>query len=231
LESRKYVDNSVYMTNIARRDRSVYNAGVAKIDKKRRPNLPASERILLTAHDLFYREGIRATGIDRVIAEAGVTKVTFYRHFPSKNALICAFLEHRHRRWMAWFIEALQRHGGASYGKGLDALVPTLAEWFRDESFRGCAFINSVGELGGTLSEVVKIARRHKQEMTNAIASLLPVSARRKQDTQAVALAVDGAIVRAQFDETPDAALKALSRLLNSIAANSRGSGSASSRR
>lgn len=219
------------MTNIARRDRSVYNAGVAKIDKKRRPNLPASERILLTAHDLFYREGIRATGIDRVIAEAGVTKVTFYRHFPSKNALICAFLEHRHRRWMAWFIEALQRHGGASYGKGLDALVPTLAEWFRDESFRGCAFINSVGELGGTLSEVVKIARRHKQEMTNAIASLLPVSARRKQDTQAVALAVDGAIVRAQFDETPDAALKALSRLLNSIAANSRGSGSASSRR
>ncbi|HWY97240.1 MAG TPA: TetR/AcrR family transcriptional regulator [Steroidobacteraceae bacterium] len=204
---------------------------MAKIDNKRRPNLPASERILLTAHDLFYREGIRATGIDRVIAEAGVTKVTFYRHFPSKNALICAFLEHRHQRWMAWFIEALQRHGGASYGKGLDALVPTLAEWFRDESFRGCAFINSVGELGGTLSEVVKIARRHKQEMTNAIASLLPVSARRKQDTQAVALAVDGAIVRAQFDETPDAALKALSRLLNSIAANSRGSGSASSRR
>ena len=206
------------MTNIARRDRSVYNTGVAKIDNKRRPNLPASERILLTAHDLFYREGIRATGIDRVIAEAGVTKVTFYRHFPSKNALICAFLEHRHQRWMAWFIEALQRHGGASHGKGLDALVPTLAEWFRDESFRGCAFINSVGELGGTLSEVVRIARRHKQEMTNAIASLLPVSARRKQDTQAIALAVDGAIVRAQYDETPDAALKALSRLLKSIA-------------
>jgi AcrR family transcriptional regulator len=210
------------VTNIARRDRSVYNAGVAKIDNKRGPNLPARERILLTAHDLFYREGIRATGIDRVIAEAGVTKVTFYRHYPSKNALICAFLEYRHERWMAWFIEALQRHGGASPVKGLDALVPTLAEWFRDESFRGCAFINSVGELGGTLSEVVDIARRHKQEMTSAIASLLPASTRRKQDTQSVALAVDGAIVRAQFDETPDAALKALSRILRSIVASSR---------
>ena len=211
------VDNSVYTANIARRDRSVYNAGVAKIDNHGGPKLPARERILLTAHDLFYREGIRATGIDRVIAEAGVTKVTFYRHFPSKNALICAFLDYRHQRWMAWFIAALQRHGGASPAKGLDALVPTLAEWFRDENFRGCAFINSVGELGGTLSEVVKIARRHKQEMTTVISTLLPASTQRKQDMQAVALAVDGAIVRAQFDETPDAALKALSRILKSI--------------
>ena len=66
-----------------------------------RQDLPASERILLTAHDLFYREGIRATGIDRVIAESGVTKVTFYRHFPSKNELILAFLAYRHERWMA----------------------------------------------------------------------------------------------------------------------------------
>jgi hypothetical protein len=95
--------------------------------------------------------------------------------------------------------------------------VPTLAEWFRDGSFRGCAFINSVGELGGTLSEVVKIGRRHKQEMTTVIASLLPASRQRKQDAQAIALAVDGAIVRAQFDETPDVALKALARLLKSI--------------
>jgi AcrR family transcriptional regulator len=182
-----------------------------------RADLPARERILLTAHDLFYREGIRATGIDRVIAEAGVTKVTFYRHFPSKNALVYAFLEYRHQRWMAWFIEALQRHGSVSQGKGLDALVPTLAEWFRNGSFRGCAFINSVGELGGTLSEVVKIGRRHKQEMTTVIASLLPASRQRKQDAQAIALAVDGAIVRAQFDETPDVALKALARLLKSI--------------
>ncbi|WP_394700542.1 TetR/AcrR family transcriptional regulator [Thiomicrorhabdus sp.] len=65
--------------------------------------LPARERILLTAHDLFYREGIRATGIDRLIREAGVTKVTFYRHFPSKNDLILAFLHYRHQRWMDWF--------------------------------------------------------------------------------------------------------------------------------
>jgi len=176
---------------------------------------PARERILLTAHELFYRKGIRATGIDRVIAESGVTKVTFYRHFPSKNDLILAFLEYRHQHWMAWFVDALQRHGGDAA-----ALAPALAEWFRDNNFRGCAFINSVGELGGTLPEVVVIARRHKQGMVNVIADLLPPSARRKKDAQAMAMAVDGAIIRAQFDQAPDAALQALRRLLTSLQAN-----------
>ncbi len=59
------------------------------------------------AQDLFYRQGIRATGIDRIIAEAGVTKVTFYRHFPSKDGLIRAYLERRHAAWMGWFQKAL----------------------------------------------------------------------------------------------------------------------------
>lgn len=175
-------------------------------------NLSARERILRTAHDLFYREGIRATGIDRVIAASGVTKVTFYRHFPSKNDLILAFLEYRHQRWMDWFTGALQRKG-----KGLKALVPALAEWFGDEDFRGCAFINSVGELGGTLPEVVAISQRHKQDMVAAIATLLPPSKQRDRDAQAIALAVDGAIIRAQFDQAPDAALQALERILKSL--------------
>lgn len=63
--------------------------------------MPARQRVLLTAYRLFYRDGIRATGIDRVIAESGTTKATFYRHFPSKNDLVSAYLVHRHDRWMA----------------------------------------------------------------------------------------------------------------------------------
>jgi AcrR family transcriptional regulator len=172
---------------------------------------PASERILLTAHDLFYREGIRATGIDRVIAESGVTKVTFYRHFPSKNDLILAFLAYRHERWMNWFNDALERHG-AGRGKGLDALVPALNEWFGDDGYRGCAFLNSVGEVGGSIPEVVEIARGHKHDMTTAIAGLLPASRHRAKDAEAIALAVDGAIVRAQYE--PGAASKPLERLV-----------------
>ncbi len=72
--------------------------------------MSARDRILQTAHDLFYRDGIRATGIDRIIAEAQVTKVTFYRHFPSKNALVGAYLDYRHALWMGWFADALHRH-------------------------------------------------------------------------------------------------------------------------
>lgn len=172
-------------------------------------NLSARERILLTAHDIFYQEGIRATGIDRLIAESGVTKVTFYRHFPSKKDLIREYLEYRHSYWMTWFADALQRHGNST-----KAILPALSEWFGDAHFRGCAFINSVAELGGDMPEVIEISQRHKQEMTAVIANLLPPSRGRLKDAQAVALAIDGAIIRSQFDQTPTAALSALNRLL-----------------
>lgn len=172
----------------------------------------ARERILLAAQDLFYREGIRATGVDRVIAESEVAKVTFYRHFPSKNDLIQAFLEYRHERWMAWFREALARHGGTPR-----ALLPALAEWFGDQGFRGCAFINSVVELGGSQPAVVAMTQRHKQDMTEAIRGLLPPSDRRNRVAEALALAVDGAIVHAQWHPSPDSPLAALSEVLDAL--------------
>jgi AcrR family transcriptional regulator len=170
------------------------------------------ERILFAAHELFYKHGIRATGIDRVIAESGVAKVTFYRYFPGKKNLIFAFLEFRHQRWMTWFFSALQRHGGS-----FKALVPALGEWFQDRDFRGCAFINSVGELGEDMPEVAEIARRHKQDMADVIATLLPSSKQQRQLAQTLAVAVDGAIVRAQFDQSPDVALLSLERICKSL--------------
>ncbi|AET91425.1 TetR family transcriptional regulator [Burkholderia sp. YI23] len=174
--------------------------------------LAPDARILLTAHDLFYRDGIRATGVDRVIAESGVAKKTFYRYFPSKDDLIVAFLDFRHDNWMTWFRAALKRHGGT-----LNALVPALAEWFGDENYRGCAFINSVVEVGATLPQAVDISRRHKRDMTAAIRALMPASRSAKPDAQALALAVDGAIVAAQFAESPAEALKALARVVRAI--------------
>ncbi|MBI5108182.1 MAG: TetR/AcrR family transcriptional regulator [Rhodocyclales bacterium] len=186
------------------------------------PALPppgARERILRAAHDLFYRDGIRATGIDRVIAESGVAKLSFYRHYPSKNDLVLAFLEHRHARWMAWFEGALARHGGTP-----QALVPALKEWFANDGFRGCAFINSVGELGGAVPGVKEITRRHKADMAKAITRLLPhdpasASAYRQRRLLAtdLATAVDGAIIRAQYDGNPKAALASLRRILRSL--------------
>jgi len=181
--------------------------------------LPARERILSTAHDLFYRDGIRATGIDKLIAESGVAKLTFYRHFPSKDALVTSFLDYRHRRWMAWFAAALQRHGGAP-GSGLAPLAAAMAEWFAEPAFRGCAFINAVAEVGGSLPEAVSIAQAHKRQMVQAIAELLPRGAQRKARAEAAALAVDGAIVRAQMTGKAGeagAALAGLRRLLAAL--------------
>lgn len=169
------------------------------------PPSAARQRILLTAHDLFYRDGIRATGVDRVIAESGVTKVTFYRHFPSKNDLVLAFLAHRHARWMAWFDDALTRHGNTA-----SALVPVLGEWASEPGYRGCAFINSVGEMAHALPEVVTLSRQHKQDMVARIATLLPAGPSRHDDAEALGLALDGAILRAQFDQHPHAALATL---------------------
>lgn len=162
----------------------------------------ARERILATAHDLFYRDGIRATGVDRLIAESGVAKLTFYRHFASKDALVCEFLDFRHRRWMAWFIDALGRHGAASPAEGsarLLLLADVLQEWTEQPDFRGCAFINSVVEIAQALPEAVDIARAHKAEMTQVIAELLPEGATRELLADAAALVFDGAIVRAQM--------------------------------
>ncbi|MDR7307716.1 TetR/AcrR family transcriptional regulator [Rhodoferax saidenbachensis] len=178
---------------------------------------PPRERILLTAHRLFYSDGIRATGIDRVIAVSGVAKATFYRCFPSKNELIQAFLAYRHEKWMDWFTDALRRHG--TKFAGTDALVPVLREWFEDDGFRGCAFINSVVELGGTQPEVIDIARTHKESMAAAVATLLPPSRHRQKDAQAIALAIDGAIVLAQGAQRPEGALSSLAHILRALRA------------
>ncbi|MBY6240170.1 TetR/AcrR family transcriptional regulator [Methylosinus sp. Sm6] len=186
----------------------------------------ARDRILETAHDLFYRDGVRATGVDRLIAEAGVTKVTFYRHFPSKDDLIRAFLEHRHERWMRWFEAALARHAeGQSEAERrqepLAPLVLALADWFAQPSYRGCAFINSVAEIGDALPDVAKIASRHKGALTKAILSLLPDDAPdRMVVAYAARLAADGAIVGAQAENRESdeiiAALRLVSRALTS---------------
>lgn len=171
----------------------------------------ARERILLTAHDLFYREGIRGTGIDRIITESGVTKVTFYRHYPSKNTLIEAYLDYRHGLWMDWFQDALKR-----YGNTVEAIVPVLQEWFTQPNFRGCAFINAMGEMGTALPETVQWLQRHKASIRKLIETLLPIGTGRKSTADAMALGIDGAVVRATSGEVASA-LKGLNLLITCL--------------
>lgn len=207
----RHVDKSVYMLIMTLVDRPVYSVVMHKTTNGDHSELPAKERILRKAHDLFYAEGMRSTGIDRVIAEAGVTKVTFYRHFPSKNDLILAYLNLRHEQWMQWFTEALARHSAESIGA--KALPLVMKEWFNGEAlgdFRGCAFLNGVSEMGPAMPAVIEVTRRHKQEMTDTIEAMLPSSRQRRRTAEALAIAVDGAIVQAQYCGDPAIALRAL---------------------
>jgi AcrR family transcriptional regulator len=112
------------------------------------PMLSARERILDTAYDLFSRHGIRAVGVDRIIATSGVAKMSLYRHFHSKEALVLAFLQEREKRWtMEWLhAEASSR---ADDGAGrLLAIFDVFDEWFRQSDFEGCSFINLLLEFG-----------------------------------------------------------------------------------
>lgn len=161
-------------------------------------DLPARERILAIAHDLFYRDGIRATGIDKVIEQANVAKATFYRHYPSKNDLIRAYLDYRHANWMAWLRATLARHLDAGCSP-LEALLATFESWWQRPDYRGCAFINATVELGSTDHDVLELVREHKAEMADVFETLLPPGPGRKIQSQALALAVDGAITQAQM--------------------------------
>lgn len=109
--------------------------------------LSARERILEAAYDLFSVRGIRAVGVDEVIERSGVAKATLYRHFASKDALVIAFLQQREERWTLGFVEAEARRRGTSSEEQLLAIFDVFDDWFREDDFDACSFINVLLEM------------------------------------------------------------------------------------
>ena len=166
--------------------------------------VPARERILTVAKRLFYREGFRATVIDRIIAESGVAKMSLYRNFPSKNHLISAFLEWRHEHWMNWFVAGVEAR--FAQNARLCVIADTLGAWFSEEDFRGCAFINSVAESGVTKEPShLHLAVRHKACVESYIRDISVRLSLEDPETagQEAMLCVEGMIVRAQVRYGP----------------------------
>jgi AcrR family transcriptional regulator len=119
------------------------------------PEKPSmKERILETADRLFYLQGIRAVGVDTVAAEIGISKRTLYNHFPSKDALISAYLERRFRP-----IPPSDKPPAEQILRTFDR----LERGFADKGFRGCPFVNAVAELGTGDAVVKKIAIAFKE--------------------------------------------------------------------
>lgn len=107
----------------------------------------ARTRILDTAYDLFSTHGIRAVGVDRVIAESAVAKTTLYHHFPSKDALVLAFLLERRRRWTLDWLQGTVERLAPGPGDRLLAIFDAFAEWFRRPDYESCAFVRTLLEV------------------------------------------------------------------------------------
>lgn len=174
------------------------------------------DKILLTAHDLFYSNGFRATGVDTLIKEAKVTKVTFYRYFPSKSLLILAYLHYRHEIWINWFETTLRRHLDEGEIPS-EAISATLYEWFISPEFHGCAFINASAEAKSEdiESEIKAICRDHKIETKNMIASLTKIADERVVNE--IMLLIDGAIIHAQMGMDSETVINVLKSGLEAL--------------
>jgi AcrR family transcriptional regulator len=114
----------------------------------------ARSRILDAAYELFSRRGIRAVGIDAIIRESGVARMTLYRHFGSKDELVLAFLERREQRWTKDWLQHEAERRAADPGERLLAIFDVFDEWFQRDDFEGCAFINVLLETTDRASPV-----------------------------------------------------------------------------
>ncbi len=149
---------------------------------------------------------MRAVGIDRIIAEAGVAKMSLYKHFPSKDDLILAVLKHREESVLAFFRSAMERQS-KKMKNPLRAFFAALKEWFETPDFRGCAFQNAAVELADAAHPGTEFVRGHKQRFGEFLRGLVEEAVGKSAKvTPAVALLVEGAIVTAVIQGKPDAA-------------------------
>jgi AcrR family transcriptional regulator len=167
----------------------------------------ARGRLLSAATRLFCKNGINATGIDAIINEAGTAKTTLYKLFGSKTNLVHAVLETEGKQWREWFIGALESGGGNAQTK-LARIFPALKDWFGQERFYGCPFINAVGEHDKDQKQLRAIAMKHKKVVLAYIERLAGEMGAAEPEVLAhqLALLMDGAIVAAMVSRDPGVA-------------------------
>ncbi len=153
---------------------------------------------MTTAWRLFYRDGFRAVGIDLILAEAGVAKMTLYNHFASKEELIVALLEKRDRELRASIMATVDA-AGKSPAKRLPAVFDWLEEWFGGADFNGCVFIRALSEYPESGHAIHETAWRHKVAVKAMLAGLCEAAGARQPAVLAetLSLLIDGAIVAA----------------------------------
>jgi AcrR family transcriptional regulator len=165
----------------------------------------ARDRLLDAADHLFYDEGIRAVGIDRVLQQSGVAKGSLYYNFGGKDDLVRAYLQNRHAKWAARIDESLRAHAAPT--EKILAVFDALGELFAEPEFRGCAFINAAAEAApGTAEDLA--TKDFRSWVHDLFATLVDRGG--YQDAQTLTaqliLLYDGSNISAQMDHNPHAA-------------------------
>jgi AcrR family transcriptional regulator len=164
----------------------------------------ARDRLLEAATKIFYTEGINTVGVDRIVSEASVTLATFYRHFPSKQDLVLAYLQKVH--------DAIEERQGAIAAAHeprdvLQAIGTDIAEQIQRPGFRGCAFIGAASEFEDPESPVRRAVAAHRAWFLGTVRDAFVAAGHARPDAAAQHFVMlrDGAMVGGHLDD-PEAA-------------------------
>ncbi len=177
---------------------------MSDLPKPRGDSTPKRDHLLATAYRLFYRDGYHAVGIDTILAEAKLAKMTLYHHFASKEELIVAVIEQR-SALIKERVQTLLKEAGPSPRKRLLAYFDRYDAFISSREFNGCPFIRAVAEYPEIQSPVHQAVIRHKQRGVDTLRALLADFdiAEPEPVAQQISLLIDGALVSAHtFGDT-----------------------------
>jgi AcrR family transcriptional regulator len=176
------------------------------------------QQIVDTAYALFKREGFHATGIDRVIAESNVARMTMYRNFPSKEDLIVEVLRHRMRRFESQIDQLAERT--ATPEEKIGTILDWYARWYRNDDFHGCVFAHALAEYGEAGHPVFDVVAEQKlgfqRRLCGILAAAMPAD-RAESNAGVIAMLLEGATLLAQMGKGESAirdARNAVARIL-----------------
>ena len=153
-------------------------------------NACARDRLFSAAINLFYRNGIRAVSVDAIAAEAGTTKVTFYRVFESKDDLIVQVLEEQSKRFWEWWDAIVAEHPGEPRKQIEELIARFRDEIVGDEACRGCAVANAAVEIVDEDHPARAVIKKHKLDITQRLRELCRQMGARQPDVLGNALAL-----------------------------------------
>ena len=180
------------------------------------------EILVDTAMELFYKYGYHATGIEKILSVSGVSKMTLYKHFKSKDELILAAMRRRDEQFRNWLMKEVEKRAETPIERIL-AMFDILDEWFTNKNFHGCLFINATAEYSKTDDPIHAFAAEHKRIFAAYIREILAADrgiADPENVAQQLMMLIDGAIVTAQIsgpEKAVNKAKEAAETILNAV--------------